>query len=280
MSIKKTRIYPINTGWLEADLGTYMFWKGEAGKKIWNPVICYLVDTGEHKIMVDTGLPDEARASKYHHVCEKRGCLESPDAIREIGYDPEEIDICLFTHLHWDHSSNMKAYKNARYICTQKEFTWAMNPLPLYYNSYESPVLGIEPPFTGCHFEFVDGVTEIIPGVSVFPTPGHCPGHQCVTVKTTAGDAVIVGDAIFRFENIEPNYKEKWRYWVPARFYNSIEGWQSVEEIDKRADFLLLTHDERVLEHEVYPYENMPLRKRREVIPGLSFFFGGSPASS
>ena len=28
MGIAETKIYPINTGWLEADLGTYIFWKG------------------------------------------------------------------------------------------------------------------------------------------------------------------------------------------------------------------------------------------------------------
>ena len=68
LSINKTKIYPINTGWLEADLGTYIFWKGPAGKKIWNPVYCFYVDTGEHKVLVDTGLCDEERASKYHFL--------------------------------------------------------------------------------------------------------------------------------------------------------------------------------------------------------------------
>ena len=38
MGIAETRIYPINTGWLEADLGTYIFWKRPVGKKYWNPV--------------------------------------------------------------------------------------------------------------------------------------------------------------------------------------------------------------------------------------------------
>lgn len=275
MTIKKTRIYPLNTGWLETDLGTYVFWKGKAGEKIWNPVICYYVDTGEHKIMIDTGLPDEERATQYHHKCQKRGCKDAPELLRDMGVDPEEIEMVLFTHLHWDHTHNMKTFRNARFVCNQTELTWAMNPLPLYYRSYESPVLGIEAPFVGCHFEVVEGVTEIVAGVSVFPSPGHSPGHQCVVVKTTAGDAVLAGDAIFRFENMEPNMEEKWRYWVPARFVNSIDGWRSIEEIDKRADFILPTHDERVMEHEVYPYDGMPVRKRREVIPETFFFFGG-----
>ena len=63
MGVSETRIYPINTGWLDADLGTYIFWKGPAGKKIWNPVYCFYVNAGDHKIMVDTGLCDEERLS-------------------------------------------------------------------------------------------------------------------------------------------------------------------------------------------------------------------------
>jgi len=69
--------------------------------------------------------------------------------------------------------------------------------------------------------------------------------------------------------------EEKWRYWVPARFVNTVEGWKSVEEIDKRSDYILPTHEKAVLEHEVYPYEGMPVRTRRKVIPGTSFYFGG-----
>jgi len=260
---KNPRIYPINTGWLEADLGTYIFWKGPAGKKIWNPVICFYVVTDGHKILVDTGLCDEARATKYHHKCEKRSCLETPQALKAMGVNPEDIDIVLLTHLHWDHVQNLKLFKNARFICPDKELKWAFNPLPLYYRSYEAGILGIEAPFLGIPFELVDGERQIVPGVWVFPSPGHSPGHQCVTVRTSVGDIVLAGDAIFQGRNLEPNLDEKWRYWVPARFVNSIEGWQSVEEIDKRADLVLAAHDEAVLKHSVYPFDGMKLRRRR-----------------
>ena len=275
MSIEATKIYPINTGWVTLDHATYLFAKGTPGKKVDIPNICYYVDTGEHKIMVDTGLPNGERASKYHHSCQKRGCPDSPDALKAMGIDPEEIDICIFTHLHWDHCHNMKAYSNARYIVSQAELQWAYNPLPIYYRSYESPVLGIEPPFYGCAFEVVEGETTIVPGITMFPTPGHSVGHMSVEVETTAGTIIIVGDAMLRLANIEPNMEENWRYWIQQRNVDMIAGWKSVEEIDKRADYLLLYHDEACLEHDVYPFEGMPLRKRREVIPGAPFYFSG-----
>ena len=278
MGVAETRIYPINTGWLEADLGTYVFWKGPAGKKIWNPVYCFYVDTGEHKIMVDTGLCDEPRATKFHHKCQKRGCMEAPSHLQKvIGVHPDEIDIVIFTHLHWDHVQNMKAFRNARYICPEIEIKWAYNPLPLYYRTYESPILGIEPAYFGCQFELVHGETEIVPGISMFETPGHSPGHMAVVVETSAGDITIAGDAVFQARNLEPNTEEKWRYWVPARFVDSIAGWKSVEEIDKRSDYVLPCHDEAVGDHEFYPFDGMKLRERRKFVPGCPFYFADMP---
>lgn len=275
MPIENTRIYPINTGWAQADLGTYMFFKGPGGEKIEIPVICYLVDTGDHKIMVDTGMPDAERATKYHHSSRKADCLDSPDAVRKLGIDPDDVDICIFTHMHWDHTHCMKRFKNARYIVSETEIRWAYNPLPLWYRSYESPILGIEAPFVGCHFELVEGEATIVTGVKVFPTPGHTPGHQSVEVETSAGTIVLVGDAVFLYRNFEPKLEEHWRYWVQQRFVSMIDGWKSMEEIDRRADFILPCHDIKVLEHPQYPYEGMPLRKRREVIPGAPFYFSG-----
>jgi glyoxylase-like metal-dependent hydrolase (beta-lactamase superfamily II) len=275
MATKRAVIYPINTGWCKADLGTYIFFKGPGGEKIEIPVACFLVDTGDHKIMVDTGMSSAEWATRYHHDARKGECLNSPDAVRKLGFDPGEVDLCLFTHLHWDHTHCMKEFRRARYIVSAAELRWAYNPLPLWYRSYESPALGIEAPFVGCHFEVVEAEATIVPGVRLFPTPGHTPGHQCVEVDTEAGTIVLVGDAIFRYRNFEPRLEEHWRYWVQQRFVSMIDGWKSMEEIDRRADFILPFHDEAVLEHAVYPYEGMPLRKRREPIPGAPFYFAG-----
>ncbi|MEO0637695.1 MAG: N-acyl homoserine lactonase family protein [Pseudomonadota bacterium] len=278
MGVAETQIYPINTGWLQADLGTYTFWKGPAGEKFWNPCYCYYVDTGDMKILVDTGLCDEERATKYHHNCQKRGCTEVHLHLKEkLGVDPDEIDAIVFTHLHWDHVQNMKEFKNARYIAPKAEIEMAYNPLPLYYNTYECGILGIEPAYAGCVFEAVEDECEVLPGITMFHTPGHSVGHMAVTVATSAGNIVICGDAIFQARNMEPNPKERWRYWVPARFVNSVEGWKSVEEIDKRADYILPCHDAACGDHEYYPFEGMELRKRRQHIPGFKFYFGDMP---
>ncbi|MXW86060.1 MAG: N-acyl homoserine lactonase family protein, partial [Boseongicola sp. SB0667_bin_21] len=267
---------------LHGDLGTYIFWKGPAGKKKWQPVYCHFVDTGEHKILIDTGLPDQERASKYHHNCEKRGCLQVHEHLeQELGLHPDQIDVIIFTHLHWDHVQNMKEFRNARYIAPKAELEMAYNPLPLYYRTYECGILGIEPAYAGCVFEAVDGECEVLPGITMFPTPGHSVGHMAVSVATNAGDIVVCGDAIFEERNLEPNPAEMWRYWVPARFVNSYDGWKSVEELDKRADYVLPCHDHAAnARSKVFPFEGMPIRRRRQAIPGYQFYFGDMPAGA
>jgi glyoxylase-like metal-dependent hydrolase (beta-lactamase superfamily II) len=95
------------------------------------------------------------------------------------------------------------------------------------------------------------------------------------------GDIVVAGDAIFVERNLAPNPAEGWRYWVPARFVNSYEGWKSVEELDKRADYILPCHDAEANQRsDVFPYEGMPLRKRRQTIPGFQFYFGDMPSGA
>jgi hypothetical protein len=58
MSIENTKIYPINTGWVVLDRSLFILQR-QTGRKMDIPNTCYYVDTGEHKIMVDTGLPGQ-----------------------------------------------------------------------------------------------------------------------------------------------------------------------------------------------------------------------------
>jgi len=57
--------------------------------------------------------------------------------------------------------------------------------------------------FAGARFELVDGEAEVVPGVRLLTTPGHTPGHQSVRIDTTAGPAIIVGDAAWDVEQFE-----------------------------------------------------------------------------
>ena len=134
MGVAKIEFIPLTQdGWRQ--ISAHIFSGKVRLGKYWNPVYCHYVDTGEHKILIDTGLCDEERATLYHHRCEKRGCLEVHDHLEQkLGVSCDEIDAIIFTHLHWI-MQNMKRFKNARYIAPKAEIEMAYNPLPLYYRT-------------------------------------------------------------------------------------------------------------------------------------------------
>ena len=52
-------------------------------------------------------------------------------------------------------------------------------------------------------FETVKGEAQIAPGVSVYESFGHCPGHMTVVVETEDGPYYCVGDSVFVMGNID-----------------------------------------------------------------------------
>ena len=52
-----------------------------------------------------------------------------------------DVDIVLFTHLHWDHVFYLDKFPQARFICNEVEWNYAHNPIPLRYKSYCRPII-------------------------------------------------------------------------------------------------------------------------------------------
>lgn len=245
-------IYPLNTGFISIFKGFHATQGRGIDHRMEIPATTWYIDGTPQKVLVDTGMCDTERANRWHHKG-SRQTQPITEALARIGVQPEDIDIVIFTHLHWDHCANMKAFVNARFIVHQVELDFALNPLPPYYRSYEATALGIVPPFAGVEFDVVNGEEEVLPGIVVFPTPGHSPGHQSVAVETAEGTYVIAGDAVFVYENLEGDLDRQLPYIPIGRFVNFFDMWRSIEAIDQRADFVLPGHDSAVFDQEYYP---------------------------
>jgi glyoxylase-like metal-dependent hydrolase (beta-lactamase superfamily II) len=253
------RIRPINTGFVTMIPSLYLYhhsttkyYPNASSKAEEFPVFTYLIEGGEKLVLVDTGMSDTKRADAYHHPgsYQPKG-MSIVEQLQKIGYQPTDIDIVLFTHLHWDHCFYMDKFTNAQFIVNKKEYDFAMNPIPLYYKSYEAPELGIVRPFEGLEMTLVEGETEILPGIRVFETPGHSVGHQAVEVDTNNGKYIICGDAIFILDNLKPIPEIHYNITPPNRYANIVETWQSIEKIKNRAqseDRIMTCHDISMLE--------------------------------
>lgn len=237
----------LNTGHQYLDKGDYATFRNGHGTVLDMPVFAFLIEGGGKKYLVDTGMADTERSVKYHHD----GLQEEGRAIHEqlarLDIQPEEIDAILFTHLHWDHCSNLEQFPHAELYVSRTEYEFAVDPLPFYWASYEyPPATGLTPPFAGRTFHLLDGETEVFEGISMIPTPGHSPGHMAVSVQTEAGVYYLVGDLMFLRDNMKPEPNKGWPITPPGRFCNMLDLWKSIETIMERAgntDFVLMTHD-------------------------------------
>lgn len=263
MSLK---IRPMNTGFVTTIPKQYLYHhstvahlKDIPNERIEMPCFAFLIEGAEQPILVDTGMAWSERASKYHHPgsYQPEG-MSIIDQLAKIGMQPEDIGKIIFTHLHWDHMYYMEKFTKAKFYVHEKEYNFAMDPIPLYYKSYEHPLLGITRPFEGISFELLKGDTEIVQGVRTFETFGHSPGHQCVEVDTKDGSYIICGDAIFVLDNLKEIPEIHYNITPPGRYADVIAAWHSIERIKKRAasvDMLLPCHErmllERIQEHPV-----------------------------
>ncbi len=258
--MSKYFIRPLNTGFVPTNPFQYHyhhsaapFLQGVPNEKVPLPVMTYLIEGGDKLVLVDTGMSDTERANKYHHP----GSWQDPgqdieSLLRKAGYQCSDVDIVLFTHLHWDHMYYCDKFTNAQLYAHKREYEFAMNPIPLYYKSYEAPELGIVSPISKVKFNTVEGEVEIVPGIRVFESFGHSPGHMSVEVDCEDGDSYICcGDSIFVLGNLNPIPELHYNITPPGRFYNIVESWKSIEyqkERAKDASHLLLCHDATMID--------------------------------
>ena len=247
-------IRPINTGFIPTFPKQYHFhhsvvkyYPNLSDSKEDSPCFAFLLESDGHYMLVDTGMSSTERADKYHHPGSRQ---ESGQAIHEqlqkLGIDAKQIECIFLTHMHWDHVYNIEKFTNARIFAGKKEYEFALNPIPLYYKSYEAPFLGIKAPFDGLKIELVDGETEVIPGIRMFDSPGHSPGHMSVEVDTEDGKYILGGDSAFRLENFTPIPEIGYTITPPARFADIVDCWKSIEGQKNRCeslDKILLTHE-------------------------------------
>ena len=258
--MSKLTIKPLNTGFIPTNPFQYHyhhsvqpFLKDIPNKAIPLPVFTFLIEGGEQLILVDTGMAPSERASKYHHP----GSIQKEDediesVLAKAGYKCCDIDFILFTHLHWDHMFYLEKFTNAKLYAHKREVDFAFDPIPLYYKSYEAPQLGITSPITNAKFEVVEGEAEIVPGVRVFESFGHSPGHMSIEVDCVDGDSYIcAGDSIFVLGNLNEVPEMHYDITPPGRFYNIVEAWKSIayqKERAKSPEHLLLCHDKSLLD--------------------------------
>ena len=196
------------------------------------PLIMFVIQGGEHPIVVDTGA-DPVRAAEVHHIRMEQRPDETPTAaLASVGIDPADVRQVVNTHLHWDHSSNNDLFPNADVLIQRAELDFAREPVTWHRRNFE---VFDDLPASWRKAEErvrpVDGRLRIADGVTLVPLPGHTPGSQGVLVETASGPHLIAGDCIYT---------------------DLIAYEQSLRAIEELDCVIIPGHDLRVLERGVF----------------------------
>jgi N-acyl homoserine lactone hydrolase len=223
-----------------------------AGTKMMVPVIAWLLKSDTQNILVDTGIGDPELVRKYHYPIQKPKQQELDYALSVHGVSPEEIDIVIWTHLHWDHCQNATMFQNAQFFVQKREIEYAVNPLPIHLKAYEIGIKGLKPEWMDVidKVKVVDGDYEIVEGVKVLLHPGHSIGFQSVMVQGKEHQYLIAGDNVPLMANWN---EENPLHSIPNGIHvNLSEYYDTFKKIKDTNAFVLPGHDYLVFEKPLY----------------------------
>ncbi len=200
---------------------------------------------GEGRIVVvDAGMGDEQ--PQEIQKCGSATIFPGEDTaslLKREGIDPGEVDCLVLSHLHRDHIRNVPLFTSAQIVISAAG--WESIARPAH------PAMIPDPIFPQSVFSYLERECwgrivlanpeqQIAPGIEVFYTGGHTPCSQATVVETTAGRAVLCGDVVFLYGNIEEN--------IPVAYCtNLLECYQAMDRIRETADIVLPNHDPEVL---------------------------------
>jgi glyoxylase-like metal-dependent hydrolase (beta-lactamase superfamily II) len=117
---------------------------------------------------------------------------------------PEDIDVVINTHLHFDHcgwntvrGKNGKivpTFPRAKYYAPEGEWQYARRPSERDAISYIPD--NYDPLVAGGQMTLLKGGEEIVPGISVQTFPGHTAHMQAVIVTSGGRTACYISDLI------------------------------------------------------------------------------------
>jgi glyoxylase-like metal-dependent hydrolase (beta-lactamase superfamily II) len=159
--------------------------------------------TGKHTVVIETGIGNKL-AEKMRGIFDaKQLLLHSFDAAH---IKPEEVDIVINTHLHFDHcgwnttrredGSVVPTFPNARYFAHRGEVEHGHLQLERDAVSYISD--NYDPLIASGQMTLLDipseGHTKIVPGVSVEVFPGHTAQMMAVMLDSGGRRACYISD--------------------------------------------------------------------------------------
>lgn len=171
---------------------------------------CLLLRRNDRTVLIETGCGDKwSPRERDMYGLESRTVV---DALGERGVAPDDVDLVIVTHLHFDHAGGLTridddggrvvpVFPRAEIVVQGVEWEDAVanrsTMTRTYLRNHLDPIAG--------QFRCVDGEIEVLPGIQIVSVPGHTRGQQGVLIDGVDGRLAFLGDLLPTIHHAHPS---------------------------------------------------------------------------
>jgi len=177
------------------------------GEYIDAPILAYLIETSNGRILYDVGCDYRKIASpqlRAKFFDPMRPLFDPPEMAEEqripnyldkLGLTTKDIDLVFLGHLHFDHAGGLCDFPGCEVHVHREEIAASKTGL-------DDGIFDDEVADAG-RWRLQEAEYEVVPGVRAIATPGHTAGHMSLFIELPRGRPVILcGDAADLQENL------------------------------------------------------------------------------
>ncbi|MBV9672151.1 MAG: N-acyl homoserine lactonase family protein [Verrucomicrobia bacterium] len=210
------------------------------------PVPVWYLEGAKSKILIDTGLGDCSEImelqSRYgiDYIARKTTEQEILTALHRKALGPEDIDIIVLSHLHFDHIGNTELFPNAHFFVHASEIPMLISPprfATFYYREWAHKLTRISDRLTPITENF-----KLTADIQIVRLGGHSPGQLVVLVQTKMGRVCLASDFLYNYINLGQE-------WPIGPVWNMEEWIAGLRFIRGEADIIIPNHDFEFYQH-------------------------------
>ena len=158
-----------------------------------------LVRTGEKTVLIETGMGNKLPEKIAEIYGQPAKLLENLSA---LGVGPEDIDVVINSHLHFDHcgwntvqknGDSVATFPKAQYYVQEGEWRHAHERQRDSVSYLEE---NYDPLVKNGQMRLLDGNRELLPGISVDVYPGHTRDMHAILIRSRGKTACYISDLI------------------------------------------------------------------------------------
>jgi glyoxylase-like metal-dependent hydrolase (beta-lactamase superfamily II) len=174
--------------------------------RITTPYTCLFVDTGQHRVLIDTGAGNLAAAAPMMFPSIDHATTVTGTLLRNlvaIRIEPSSVDTVIITHARPDHvggtldDDGTLAFGSARYVVPRIEWEFWLSEAAT--ERAPAPMVDIARRNLEAmrdRLSLVDDGAEMVPGIRVVASPGHTPGHVALSITSNGEQLLHISDVV------------------------------------------------------------------------------------